>query len=92
MKMVGKKILVEQFRTREMTDGGIALPEQTIQKLPCGPVKELGPEVMGFIHGDIVMFNAIGAIPVVVAGKEYVLIEPEDILLILEKGEYDESR
>ena len=92
MKMVGKKILVEQFRTKDMTDGGIALPEQTIQKLPCGTVVKIGPEVrMGLRHGEVLAFNAIGAIPVEVKGKEFVLIEPEDIFMILEEGEYDGS-
>ena len=92
MKMVGKKILVEQFRTKDMTDGGIALPEQTIQKLPWGTVVKTGPEVEGFYEGDVLAFNAIGAISVEVRGKEFVLIEPEDILMILEEGEYDEPR
>lgn len=90
MKMVGKKILVEQFQTKTMTEGGIALPEQTVQKLPCGPAKALGPEVKGVELGDVIMFNAIGAIPVQLSGREFVLIEPEDILMILEEGEYDE--
>ena len=92
MKMIGKKILVKQFRSKEMTQGGIALPEEAIQKLPCGSIERIGPEVEGLQHGDVLMFNAIGAIPVEVKGKEFVLIEPEDILLILEEGEYDESR
>lgn len=91
MKLVGKKILVRQFQTKTMTDGGIALPEQTVQKLPVGVVVKVSPEVKNVLVNQVVMFGTIGAIPVTVARKEYALIEPEDVLMILEEGEYDAS-
>jgi len=91
MKLVGKKILVEPLKTKDVTSGGIALPEQSRQTLPMGPVKQVGPEVEGVEPGEVVMFSSIGAMPVQVGKGEYILIEPEDILMILEEGEYDEA-
>jgi co-chaperonin GroES (HSP10) len=93
MKLVGKKILVTPMRTKSETRGGIALPDQSVQTLPIGPIVAMGPDVVDHdLHvGGVVMFSSIGAMPVVVNDKAFILIEPEDILMILEKGEYDGS-
>jgi co-chaperonin GroES (HSP10) len=40
-------------------------------------------------RGDVVLFSSIGAIPIEVRGREYVIIESEDVLMILDKGDYD---
>lgn len=79
------------MKTKDVTAGGIALPEQSRQTLPVGPVKSIGPDVEGVQVGEVVMFSSIGAMPVEVSKKEFILIEPEDILMILEEGEYDAS-
>lgn len=87
MKVVGKKILVEQARTKEVSKGGIALPDTSIQVLPYGFVRQVGPEVTDVKIGEVVLFDPISAIPLSIK-KDHVLIEPEDILAILEEGEY----
>ncbi len=88
MKLTGKRILVEQFKTKEITEGGIALPSTSVQPLPYGPVKQVGPDVKGIKVGDVVLFTEIGAIPLGHIKEGCVLVEPEDVLAILEKGEY----
>ena len=92
MRLTGKRILVEQFKTKEITEGGIALPSTSVQALPYGIVKKVGPLVreMDVIvtEGDVVLFSEIGAIPLGHIKKGCVLVEPEDVLAILEKGEY----
>lgn len=89
MRVTGKRILVEQFKTKEISEGGIALPTTTIQALPYGKVVQIGPEVKGFdlAEGNVVLFSEIGAIPLGVK-EDHVLIEPDDILAVLEEGEY----
>lgn len=101
MKVVGKRILVRQAKTKEVSKGGIVMAgEQTV--LPYGTVLQVGLEAyhtlgiekmgdVGKIIGKVVLFDGISAIPINLdpSSKEsYVLIEPEDILAILDEGEY----
>lgn len=93
MKMVGKKILVHQAKTKEVSDGGIVMTAASIMPLPYGTVVAVGPEVSGSSDhylgsGDIVLFNELGAISLGNLKPDHVLIEPDDILAILEEGEY----
>lgn len=88
MKMVGNKILVEQCKTAAVTEGGIALPESSIQALPYGVVMQVGPKVEEVKVADAILFSEIGAIPLGVLKPGCVLIEPDDILAILEEGDY----
>ncbi len=88
MKMVSNKILVEQCKTAAVTDGGIALPEASIQVLPYGVVMQIGPKVEEVKVGDAILFNEIGAVSLGILKPDCVLIEPCDILAILEEGDY----
>lgn len=88
MRMVGKKIMVKPYQTKAETEGGIALPQSSVHDLPYGEVVDYGPEVTDIKKGTVVMFSGIGPIPIELKGESYVLIEPEDILGIMEKGDY----
>lgn len=94
MKLLGKKILLRQHRTKDKTEGGIQLPQAAIQKLPYGTVVQVGPDieetVRVAIEEQVVLFNQLGAVLIQAPnnGEELVMIEPEDILAILEKEEY----
>jgi co-chaperonin GroES (HSP10) len=59
----------------------------SITTLPYGTVEQVGPEVEDVKVGEVVLFTEIGAIPLGIK-EDHVLIEPEDILAILEEGEY----
>lgn len=90
MKLMGKRILIEQHMSEKMTEGGLALPDASIQALPRGKVLQKGPDVSsksGLITGDIVQFDAYAAVHVETKVGKFILIEEDDVLLILEEGE-----
>ncbi len=88
MKLMGKKILIEQQLSAGTTEGGLALPETMQRGLPRGKVIKEGPNVSTLVNvGDIIQFNELGAINVELITGKYLLIEEEDVLLILEDGE-----
>lgn len=88
MRVSGKRILIKQRLTEEVSKGGIVMAGDQ-QALPYGDVIQIGPEVedMDLAPGEVVLFNEIGAIPLGHLLKDHVLIEPDDILAILEEGE-----
>jgi len=78
--------------SRTVSEGGIAIHGDATP-LPFGEIVQLGPELLGDIltrpHvGDVVLFDAIGAIVLSHVLKDHVLIEPDNVLAILE-GEED---
>lgn len=86
MKLMGKRILIEQILTNEKSDGGIILT--TTSSLPYGYVRQLGPDVEILKVGEVVLFNPLTLIELSTVKKGHVLIEPDDVLAILEEGEY----
>ncbi|KKN68079.1 hypothetical protein LCGC14_0455330 [marine sediment metagenome] len=86
MRIVGKKILVKQTLTDEVSKGGIIMAGDQ-QTLPYGEIVAIGSGVedMILIPGNLVLFNEIGAIPLGHIKKNHVLIEPEDVLAILDE-------
>lgn len=93
MKLIGKKVLVKQMRTKDKSEGGIALPDSMSSALPYGKIISISldlakdPENTLVVPGAIVLFSAIAAIPLELK-PDHVLIEPDDILAILEEGDY----
>ncbi len=88
MKLMGKRILIEQIMTADKSKGGIVLT--TTSSLPYGHVRQMAPG-MGIDHlkvGDVVLFNPLTLIELSTVKEGHVLIEPDDVLAILEKGEY----
>jgi len=88
MRVSGKRILVKQRLTEEVSKGGIVMAGDQMA-LPYGDVIQIGPEVedMDLAPGEVVLFNEIGAIPLGHLLKDHVLIEPDDILAVLEEDE-----
>jgi co-chaperonin GroES (HSP10) len=85
MKIVGKKILVKQRLTEQVSKGGIVMAGDQ-QPLPIGEVVTLGEEVTegAVVVGDLLLFTEIGAIPLGIK-KNHVLIEFEDVLAVLDE-------
>lgn len=88
MRIVGNRILVKQRLTEEVSKGGIVMAGDQ-QALPYGDVISLGSDVdSDFVSpGELVLFNEIGAIPLGHLLKDHVLIEPDDILAVLDEEE-----
>ncbi len=97
MRLMGKRILIEQHISSDVTPGGIALPDSTLTGLPRGKVIKIGSDIDtsdddcsdygGLRIGDIVQFNELGAMSIELKTGKFVLIDEEDVLLILEDGE-----
>lgn len=89
MKMVRNKILLRQTESAGKSKGGIVLTET--HKLPYGTVVDVGPELTGehdVIVGQVVLFNPITLVELGTLKEGHILIEPDDILAILEEGDY----
>lgn len=96
MRVLGKKIVIEQHLSDTKTPGGLALPDTMQSKLPIGTIIAVGPNVgkQGRLDsecthspvsiGDVVQFNGYAGSPVSVAGKTYMVIDEDDILVIME--------
>jgi co-chaperonin GroES (HSP10) len=83
MRVLGKKIVIEQHLSDTKTPGGLALPDTMQSKLPIGTVITVGPD-SSIIPNQVVQFNGYAGSPVSVAGKTYMVIDEDDILIIME--------
>ncbi len=90
MRIVGKKILVEQYMTDGVSKGGIVMAGNQ-QALPFGKVIQVGAEVSEVKPGELLLFTEIGAIPLGIK-KNHVLIEFEDVLAILDEEDIENAR
>lgn len=91
MQTHGTKVILQQAISAPVTEGGIVLPESTKQKLPTGTIICMGSDVKcgplgtGFLGiGTRVQFNAYSGSAIVVNGQDYLVLDEEDILVILE--------
>ncbi len=87
MKVTGQKVLITQETTDTLTEGGIVLPDQTVTTIPKGLIEDVGPDCKIAKKGNRVIINEIAGLRVEVNKCQYLLIEEEDILIILEEGE-----
>ncbi len=92
LKPLGDKIIVEVLNAQDKTKGGIILPDSAKEKpqeakvvsvgsgktLPNG--KTVPPEVKA---GDTILFGKYSGNEVKVNGKEYLIINQDDILAII---------
>ncbi len=90
MKVVGKRILVKQTMTDEVSKGGIVMAGNQ-QPLPFGEVIDFGNEVTEVAIGDVLLFTEIGAIPLSIK-KNHVLIEFDDVLALLDEEDLENAR
>ena len=92
LKPLGGKIIVEVLEARDKTKGGIVLPDTAQEKpqeakvlavgsgkvLPNGKV--IPPEVRA---GDVVLFGKYSGSEVKLNGKEYLIINHDDVLAVI---------
>lgn len=88
MKLLGCRILVEQYDGFEQTDSGLYIPLQSQQKQAKGRVVEVGTGTIYdkeqvFNVGDEVIFYKGKGMSVPMGDKEYLLLEDRDIFIIV---------
>jgi chaperonin GroES len=84
MRTHGTKVILAQGVTAPITEGGIVLPENAKSKLPTGLVITIGGEVKVVKVADRVQFNPYAGSAIIVSGRDYLVVEEADILVILE--------
>ncbi|HOX10235.1 MAG TPA: co-chaperone GroES [Candidatus Omnitrophota bacterium] len=92
LKPLGDKVIVEVLSAEEKTKGGIILPDTAKEKpqeakviaVGSGKVLDNGKTVAPDVKaGDIIIFGKYSGSEVKVDGKEYLIIDADDILAIV---------
>jgi chaperonin GroES len=91
LKPLGDRVVVEPAEEEETTAGGIVLPDTARKKPQEGKVIAVGPgkllekgdraEVQ-VKTGDTVIYTKYGGTEITVGGKDYVILNEDDILAI----------
>lgn len=93
LRPIGDKVVVEVFEEEEKTAGGIYLPDTAKKKPQEGRVVAVGPgrvlqdgtrAPMAVKVGDRVIFSKYGGNEVEVDGKEYTILDEDQIYAIRE--------
>jgi len=91
LRPIGDKVVVEVFEEEEKTAGGIFLPDTAKKKPQEGRVVAVGPgrvlqdgtrAPMSVKVGDRVIFSKYGGNEVEVDGKEYTILDEDQIYAI----------
>jgi chaperonin GroES len=92
LKPLGDKVIVEVLSAEDKTKGGIILPDNAKEKpqeakviaVGSGKVLDNGKTVAPDVKtGDIIIFGKYSGSEVKVDGKEYLIIDADDILAIV---------
>lgn len=93
IKPLGDRVLVKPLPEKEVTKGGIVLPDTAKEKpqegtvVAVGPGKTLESGKVGPLSvkvGDKVLYGKYSGTEITVDGEEYLIIREEDILAIVE--------
>lgn len=92
LKPIGDKVIVEVLKAHDKTKGGIILPDTAKEKPQEGSVIAVGtgkvlpngkavpPDVK---PGDTILFGKYSGNEIKVNGKEYLIINQDDILAVI---------
>jgi chaperonin GroES len=91
---VGNRVLIEQVKAKQKTDGGIILPDVAQEVPQIGTVVALGkilPEVtinttikrFPFKEGDKVLYEAFAGTKICLDDKKYIVLDAESILGVI---------
>lgn len=94
IKPILDKVLVKRMEPKEMTKGGIVLPDTAKEKPKEGKVIAVGEgrrledgKVVPFQvkEGDRVIFLSYAGNEVKIEGEEYLILEEDDIIAVVEE-------
>ncbi|MBI3097374.1 MAG: co-chaperone GroES [Planctomycetes bacterium] len=90
---IGDKILITRLEAEERTKGGIVLPDTAKEKPKEGRVEAVGQgrllengsrAAFQVKAGDRIVFSSYAGTEVKVEGKEYLILNEEDVLAIVQ--------
>lgn len=93
IKPLHDKILVERIEATEKTKGGIIIPETAKEKPQEGKVIAVGSGRVGedgkvfpleVKKGDKVLFSKYGATEITIEGDEYLILDENEVLAIIQ--------
>ncbi len=93
IKPLGDHVLVKRVEAQETTKGGIVLPDTAKEKPREGIVKAVGDGrlldngervPLQVKEGDRVLFSSYAGTEVKIGGEEYLVMNEEDILAVIE--------
>ena len=93
IKPLGDRVLVEPLEEKEVKKGGIIIPDSAKEKptesivvaLGTGKLDDNGKKVAFEVKkGDRVLVSKYGGTEIKIDGKEYKILNAEDILAVLE--------
>ncbi len=88
-------VLIKRNNIRDVTSGGIVIPDSAKQKTLTGQVIDVGPGLrlanglrspMDVGSGDVVSFPDFHGEPVTIDGEDYLMIRESEIFVILSDG------
>ncbi len=86
---LGKRVLVERQEEDTKTSSGITIPDNAKEKPLTGIIKAIGKkaqeEFSSLKEKQVVVFEKYKGSEIKLDGKEFIVLEAEDILGILEK-------
>ena len=82
VKPISKNIIVESI-VKETTESGIILGDAQ-EKKPIGTIIAVGNEVTLIKPGDVVLFGKYDGTPFEFNGREFLIMQDESVLAIIE--------
>ncbi len=85
LRPLGERVLVKRCEAEEKTESGIIIPTQAAEKPQMAEVVGVGSDVEGVKKGDTVLLKKYGGHEVKFEGKEYIIVDFEDLLAVFDK-------
>ncbi|HID94285.1 MAG TPA: co-chaperone GroES [bacterium (Candidatus Stahlbacteria)] len=94
VKPLGERVLVKRIEPEEVKKGGIIIPDTAKEKPQQGEVVAVGPGKLDekgkrtpidVKKGDRVLFGKYSGTEIEIDGEEYLIMQEDDILAIIEK-------
>ena len=87
IKPLGDRVLVKPLEEKEITKGGIIIPDTAKEKPQRGSVVAAGPgkkdEPMTVKTGDTVLYGKYSGTEITIEGHDYLIMRESDILAIV---------
>lgn len=80
---LGNRVLVERVEETQTTASGIIIPDNAKEKPSQGNIVAVGNDVEGISVGDTVVFGKYSGNEITLEGKEYLIMDADDIFGII---------